>query len=51
LSAGNIEPRPFEIVFETPAGAVLEAQAAASTEAIATMLQRYRAMLSVANDI
>ena len=51
LSAGNIEPRPFEIVFETPAGAVLEAQAAASTEAIATMLQRYRGMLSVANDI
>ena len=51
LSAGNIEPRPFEIVFETPGHAHLETQAAASVAALASVLQRYRAMLSLANDI
>jgi len=51
LSAGNIEPRPFEIVFETPGHAALETQAAASVAALASILQRYRAMLSLANDI
>ena len=51
LSAGSIKPRPFEIVFETPAHAPLETQAAASTAAVATILQRYRGMLSLANDI
>jgi len=33
LSAGEIEPRPFEIVFETPALAPVEGQVAAATAA------------------
>jgi len=51
LSAGNMEPRPFEIVFETPGHAPLDTQAAASASALASILQRYRGMLSLANDI
>ena len=51
LSAGRIEPRPFEIVFETPADAPLERQVQAAVAALGAILQRYRAMLSVANDI
>ena len=51
LSAGRIEPRPFEIVFETPADAPLGLQVQAAVAALGTILQRYRAMLSVANDI
>jgi protein MpaA len=51
LSAGQIEPRPFEIAFETPGLAPLEGQVAASVAAMRAILQRYRAMLSVANDI
>ena len=51
LSAGHIEPRPFEIVFETSAGARREEQTAASVAALVSVLRRYRAMLSVGNDI
>jgi hypothetical protein len=51
LSAGHMEPRPFEIVFETPAAALLEKQIAASVAAMTAILRRYRAMLSLANDI
>jgi hypothetical protein len=51
LSAGPAEPRPFEIVFETPAGAPWEGQTRATVLALQTILRRYRAMLSVANDI
>ena len=51
LSAGHIEPRPFEIVFETPAKAPLTPQVEAATAALVSILGRYRAMLSVANDI
>ena len=51
LSAGHMEPRPFEIVFETPAAALLEKQIASSVAAMTAILRRYRAMLSLANDI
>jgi protein MpaA len=51
LSAGHVEPRPFEIVFETPAAALLEKQIASSVAAMTAILRRYRAMLSLANDI
>lgn len=51
LSAGHIEPRPFEIVFETPAGGAVDRQIQASVAALTAILHRYRAMLSVANDI
>ncbi len=51
LSAGHIEPRPFEIVFETPAGAPVELQIEATVAALAVILRRYRSMLSVGNDI
>ncbi len=51
LSAGQIEPRPFEIVFETPAAVREELQIRASVSALAAILKRYRAMLAVANDI
>lgn len=51
LSAGHIEPRPFEVVFETPASASVEQQVQASVAALAAILRRYRAMLSVGNDI
>ncbi|MEY3479297.1 MAG: hypothetical protein RIQ71_72 [Verrucomicrobiota bacterium] len=51
LSAGQIEPRPFEIVFETPAAADFEKQVHAHLTALVAILGRYRAMLSVGNDI
>lgn len=51
LSAGPADPRPFEIVFETPAGAPAGDQARATVLALDAILRRYRAMLSVANDI
>lgn len=51
LSAGRIEPRPFEIVFETPASAAFEMQVAASVAALEAVIRRYRAMLSFGNDI
>ena len=51
LSAGEIEPRPFEIVFETPALAPVEGQVAAVTAALETMVSRYRAMLSFGDAI
>ncbi len=51
LSAGPSEPRPFEIVFETPAHAALGLQVQATVLALEAILRRYRAMLSVANDI
>lgn len=51
LSAGHSEPRPFEIVFETPASADEAAQVAAATEALRAIIQRYRSMLSVAEGI
>ena len=51
LSAGQIEPRPFEIVFETPAAANFDKQVQAHLAALAAILRRYRGMLSLANDI
>ena len=51
LSAGEIEPRPFEIVFETPALAPVEGQVAAAAAALETMVNRYRAMLSFGDAI
>lgn len=51
LSAGRVEPRPFEIVFETPGGAPPEAQVRAGTEALKTIIARYRAMLSFGSDL
>ena len=51
LSAGPSEPRPFEIVFETPAHAAPDLQVQATVLAMEAILRRYRAMLSVANDI
>lgn len=51
LSAGQIEPRPFEIVFETPAAADCEKQVEAHLAALVAILRRYRGMLSVGNDI
>lgn len=51
LSAGRVEPRPFEIVFETPAAADADAQTFAAAAALETIIRRYRAMLSVADGI
>lgn len=51
LSAGEIEPRPFEIVFETPALAPVEDQVAAAAAALETIVLRYRAMLSFGDAI
>ncbi|MBE2181036.1 MAG: succinylglutamate desuccinylase/aspartoacylase family protein [Chthoniobacterales bacterium] len=51
LSAGPSGPRPFEVVFETPAHAALDLQVQATVLAMEAILRRYRAMLSVANDI
>lgn len=44
-------PRPFEIVFETPQGAPLEAQIHAHMAAVHTMLETYRVMRSEAQNI
>jgi murein peptide amidase A len=51
LSGGQIDPRPFEIVFETPAHQPVETQVRAATEALTVILQRYRAMLALGSDI
>jgi protein MpaA len=51
LSAGEIEPRPFEIVFETPALAPVEGQIAAAAAALESIVSRYRAMLSFGDAI
>ena len=51
LSAGQIEPRPFEIVFETPGTSDFQHQVRAHLSALVAVLRRYRAMLSLANDI
>jgi len=45
------KPKPFEIVFETPHGAALEAQIKAHTTAITTMLERFRGLISEAQNI
>ncbi len=51
LSAGEIEPRPFEIVFETPALAPVEFQVLAAAAALESIIARYRAMLSFGDAI
>jgi hypothetical protein len=51
LSAGRVEPRPFEIVFETPAHQPVEAQVSATTEALTVIIRRYRAMLALGSGI
>lgn len=51
LSGGPALPRPFEIVFETPGNAPVGDQVRATVLALESILRRYRAMLSVANDI
>ncbi len=51
LSAGSVFPRPFEIVFETPAGAPMDRQVAAAVAALRAIIDRYRGMLSEASDI
>lgn len=45
------KPRPFEIVFETPQAAPLDAQIKAHTVAVATMLERFRVLISEAQNI
>jgi hypothetical protein len=45
------KPRPFEIVFETPQTAPLEAQIKAHTTAMTTMLERFRGLISEAQNI
>lgn len=51
LSAGEIEPRPFEIVFETPSLAPVELQVQAATAALESIIARYRAMLAFGDAI
>lgn len=51
LSSGATAPRPFEIVFETPARAPLLQQTAAVVAALTAIIERYRGMLAVASDI
>jgi protein MpaA len=45
------KPKPFEIVFETPHAAPLEDQIKAHTTAVATMLERFRVLISEAQNI
>lgn len=45
------KPRPFEIVFETPNQAPADLQVEAHIAAILTMLERFRSMISVAQNI
>ena len=45
------KPKPFEIVFETPHTAPLEAQIKAHTAAMATMLERFRVLISEGQNI
>ncbi len=51
LSAVGADPRPFEIVFETPAAAPVDLQVRAAVAALGAILQRYRAMLAMADGI
>jgi len=51
LSAGEIEPRPFEVVFETPSAAPIELQVRAAAAALETIIARYRAMLAFGDSI
>jgi hypothetical protein len=45
------KPKPFEIVFETPHAAPLEDQIKAHTTAMTTMLERFRVLISEAQNI
>lgn len=45
------KPKPFEIVFETPQFAALESQIKAHTTALATMLERFRVLISEGQNI
>lgn len=44
-------PRPFELIFETPAAAPLELQAAAAAVALDTILSEHRKFISYAQDL
>jgi hypothetical protein len=44
-------PRPFEIIFETPAHALLEKQVAAAAIALETILTEYRGFIAYAADL
>jgi len=44
-------PRPFEIVFETPANAPSDLQVKAHVAAVLTMLERFRSMIAEAQNI
>lgn len=48
---GEIEPAPFEIVFETPQGAPLELQVRALLAALRTIMIEYRLLLAFAQNI
>ena len=45
------KPRPFEIIFETPAQALLDLQAAAAAIALETILSVYRGFIAYAADL
>ena len=45
------KPRPFEIVFETPHHAALDKQVEAHVVAVQTILDRFKVMISEAQDI
>lgn len=45
------QPRPFEIIFETPALALLEQQVAAAAIALETILTAYRGFIAYAADL
>jgi len=47
----EVQPVPFEIIFETPHGAPMDLQVAALDAAIRTILQEYRGMISFAQNI
>ncbi|MDZ4815408.1 MAG: succinylglutamate desuccinylase/aspartoacylase family protein [Verrucomicrobiota bacterium] len=50
-SPPEMHPRPFEIVFETPQKSPLPAQLSALKVALTTMLNEYRSLISIAQDI
>jgi hypothetical protein len=45
------KPRPFEIIFETPAHALAEQQAAATHLALLSILENYREFMAYAQDL
>ena len=47
----EVQPVPFEVIFETPHGAPMDLQVAALDVAIRTILHEYRGMISFAQDI